>query len=424
MASLLSKIKIGEVTYDLKDATARADLATEIGKLGTAAYKAADTTVTGSATGVATTAAVKSYVDSAVGKINQFEYEVVESLPEASADTMYKIYLVAIADASSPDAYAEYITLRSGTEGDYTYAFEKIGDTNLGLSGYVPTSRTVAGLALSADISAAALKTALGLGSLAYKSSASATVDDYVTGITGASYTPAGTVANTITTASTAISSTGNFTPAGTVTGSVTPTGSVTLAKTTSTTAGVAISGTVSAPAITVTANTTTVPNVTGVGTLPSYTEASYTPPSVTEAKSAFATSGVTASVGSGDDAETLIIGTASTANALTSTGFDAGSFTDGTFSAGTLPTLGSAITVATGIKTASASAPEFTGDRFEATFAGTSDTISASFTGTQGSVSVSGNYDKVSKVEGAFTGTAATVTPTLTKGNKTITVS
>jgi hypothetical protein len=108
----------------------------------------------------------------------------------------------------------------------------------------------------------------------------------------------------------------------------------------------------------------------------------------------------------------------------LTSTGFDAGSFTDGTFSAGTLPTLGSAITVATGIKTASASAPEFTGDRFEATFAGTSDTISASFTGTQGSVSVSGNYDKVSKVEGAFTGTAATVTPTLTKGNKTITVS
>ena len=57
--------------YDVKDAQARADLITLLGShalaaLGSAAWLGADATVTEGATGVATTAAVKNYVDSAV----------------------------------------------------------------------------------------------------------------------------------------------------------------------------------------------------------------------------------------------------------------------------------------------------------------------------------------------------------------------
>ena len=72
--------------------------------------------------------------------------------------------------------------------------------------------------------------------------------------------------------------------------------------------------GSVSAPSVSVAVNTASVTSITGVGTLPSFT----------------------ASVND----EVLTLG----------------------FSAGSLPTKGNAVTVATGIKSASATAPEFTG--------------------------------------------------------------
>ena len=72
--------------------------------------------------------------------------------------------------------------------------------------------------------------------------------------------------------------------------------------------------GSVSAPSVSVAVNTASVTPITGVGTLPSFT----------------------ASVND----EVLTLG----------------------FSAGSLPTKGNAVTVATGIKSASATAPEFTG--------------------------------------------------------------
>ena len=62
-------------------------------------------------------------------------------------------------------------------------AWELMGTNSIDLSGYVPTTTTIAGLALTTNISATALTTALGLGSLAKKNSASATVTDYATGI-------------------------------------------------------------------------------------------------------------------------------------------------------------------------------------------------------------------------------------------------
>ena len=98
--------------------------------------------------------ATKQYVDSAIAGVNSFEYEVVESLPTASASTMHKIYLMADStNKESQDNYDEYITVLTGTS---TYTWEKIGNTTLDLSGYVPTTRTVNGKALSADITLSA----------------------------------------------------------------------------------------------------------------------------------------------------------------------------------------------------------------------------------------------------------------------------
>ena len=72
---------------------------------------------------------------------------------------------------------------------------------------------------------------------------------------------------------------------------------------------------------------------------------------------------------------------------------------------------------------TASASAPAFTGGKIAATFAGTQTAISATFTGSEGDVNVSGNYDKAGVQTSTFSGTEATITPTLKTGNKEVTV-
>lgn len=79
----------------------------------------------------------KSEVNSLIGEIKQFTYETAESLPQASADTMYVIFLIpATGSGVSQNAKQEYITVRSGSG----YAWEKIGDTTLDLSGYVTTA--------------------------------------------------------------------------------------------------------------------------------------------------------------------------------------------------------------------------------------------------------------------------------------------
>lgn len=155
------------------------------------------------------------------------------------------------------------------------------------------------------------------------------------------SYTPAGTVSQpTFTGTKATISS--SFTPAGTVAISK---GTVT--------ANYTPAGTVSAPTVTVTPNTTSVKPFGSAGTLPSFT----------------------ASV----SGETLSLG----------------------FSAGTLPSAGTAVTVATGIKSATASAPKFTGTGVE---------LKAKFTGTAGTASA--EYTPAGTVsKPTFTGTAATIT-------------
>ena len=82
----------------------------------------------------------KAEVNALIGEIKQFTYETASSLPTASSDTMYKIYLVPATESGvSQNAKAEYITIRSGNEGSYSYSWEKIGDTDIDLSGYVTT---------------------------------------------------------------------------------------------------------------------------------------------------------------------------------------------------------------------------------------------------------------------------------------------
>lgn len=121
--------------------------------LGSVENKALDTSVTTSGNYI-TSGGVKSYVDSAINAVKQFQYEVVDALPTASADTMGKIYLVKDQHGAQ-DNYDEFITIESG-DTTKTYAWEKIGNTDIDLSGYVPTSRKINGKALTTDINLSA----------------------------------------------------------------------------------------------------------------------------------------------------------------------------------------------------------------------------------------------------------------------------
>lgn len=83
--------------------------------------------------------ATKQYVDSAIEGVSQFNYKVVTTLPTASADTMGTIYLVKHTHNTEPevtvgtnDTYDEYLTIQNGSE----YSWEKIGNTDIDLSGY------------------------------------------------------------------------------------------------------------------------------------------------------------------------------------------------------------------------------------------------------------------------------------------------
>lgn len=112
-------------------------------------------TFTGAVTVQAPTAemnpATKQYVDTAINAVKQFEYQVVTELPTAAQATMGKIYLVAHSHNPSdgkPDSYDEFITVQSGS----TYKWERIGNTDIDLSGYVPTTRKINNKALSSDI--------------------------------------------------------------------------------------------------------------------------------------------------------------------------------------------------------------------------------------------------------------------------------
>lgn len=250
----LSKITLSSgTTYDIKDATAR-ELIAQLTKAG-------------------------------------LTYKVVTSLPTATADTMGVIYLVAHSHGTS-DSYDEYLTIKDGTDSAPTYSWEKIGNTDVDLSGY---AKKGAGVTVS-----------------------SGTASSSKTGISVS--------AHTVTQGS--VSATGSFTP----------------------------EGTVSAPTVSVALNTAS----------------KYVASSTTGGGSVTAgTKGTAASC-------TLPTLTTTVENETLKIGWTSGSFTANTPTtptAVTLPTFASQ-TIATSVKSATASTP--------------------TFTGTAGSVSVSGSTSGV----------------------------
>ena len=428
--SLISKVKIGETAYDLKDAESRSNISTLLGShaieaLGTAAWKAVTTEISDGDGKIADAATVKAYVDAQVGAIPSFDVVVVTELPTASAVTFHKIYLMAQSRTATTNIYDEYITVRSGSTGSYTYSWEKIGSTETDLSGYVKKTQKIATIDLNDDITTAELQAALGLKAMAYADKASGTVAGQTISGVEATGTPSGEIDVTLGQTSTAATlATSAYTPTGNVTGSVTATGTVAIVKDNEN--GVQISGSVSAPNVSVELNTSSIQPVSSVGTLPTYTDGSYTAPSVNEATNAFATAGLVAAIDK-DDTEMLVFSAADTSNALTSTGFNAGSYTAPKYVAGTLPTLGTAVSFATDVKTATATEPTFTGDKFRATFTGKSSAISASFAGTEvANAIVTGvNYDKASIATKTFTGRSTTFNVgDITVAEKTVEVS
>lgn len=304
----------------------------------------------------------------------------------------------------------KYGETNSITSANLDNLWKQIGET------FVAKTFTVAGLSFEENITLSQMQEALKLQALAYKNEATGTLTDYVTEVEGVNYTPTGTVEVILGYGQTAtVTSRGKYTPQGTVSGNTTAKGSISLQKDAN---GFAVSGSVSAPDLTVVPSTEKIKQITGVGTLPSYTPAQYTAPTLSSGSGSFATEGVTAAI----EGTVLKLIPAATANAISSVSLNEGSYTAAIFNPGTLPTSNE-ISVMTGIDSATASQPTFTGDKISATFTGESSNISATFAGTEEEIQVSGTYNQAKVDSVTFEGAAATLKPGLKKENKTVTV-
>ena len=82
-------------------------------------------------------------VNALIGALKTIEINVVQTLPATGESNI--IYLVPHSHGTG-DIYDEYVWVASSS------SFEKIGSTDIDLSGYVQTSRKINGKALSADI--------------------------------------------------------------------------------------------------------------------------------------------------------------------------------------------------------------------------------------------------------------------------------
>ena len=399
--NLLSKVKLGNDVYYVKDADLRAIVA----QFGNAADQSVAASIGAAVPGLATGIQVYEYVN------------------QKTADLAGAMHFVSGTRAAQTNPKAGDVVIEGVIE--YVYdgkAWQQLGDEGT----WVPKTRTIAGLDLQDNITVAELKSALSLAALAYANTASVTVSDYATGITGASYTPAGTVSADVDTTATAATLTREaYKPAGAVTGTVVPTGEVSLAADSN---GFQISGSNAASAVNFTPATESVlKSIKTAAVAPSFTEGAFTPGSFTKGSAVVAaTEGVVAAIDS-TDSEMLVFTNAATDNVMDyDASYVAPSKAADTFNAGSAAEFNTQAVWVTGT-TAEAAAQVFTGGKIAATFTGNQfgDAIDAEFNGTQvADFRVTGvTYDKVSVDNFAFDGTAATITPTLNKGNKTITV-
>ena len=375
---VISKLTIGEKTYYLKDAEARELLAL----LGTAAKKDVAAGVSAEEQGLVTGAQVQAAIAGISGSMH-FR-GVFNSTAEVTKPAAGDVIIVGV---------KEYVY------GGDPAAWHELGDESI----YALKTVTIGTQNLSANINLDTLAADMGLGKLAKRDSATGTVPGQTISGIKATGNSAGSIDVELTqtpTAATVATKTQAIT--GDVTGTVVANGSVGIAKSD---AGTQISGSVSAPTVTVTPSTDTIKKVTSVGTLPTKaadTWSAGTLPSFTQGAKAQWSASV-------DGNETLSFSFTANGDDTFSKG-TLPSYTEGAFSQGTLPTLAAAgTTVVTGITSATASAPVFTGDKFAATFTGASADITATFTGEKTSVISDVKYDKatVDTTATKFTGAA-----------------
>ena len=376
---VVSKLTIGEKTYYLKDYEVREFLAT----LGTAAKKDVAAGVSAEENGLVTGAQVQAAIAGIAGSMH-FR-GVFTSLDDVTTPAAGDVVIIGV---------KEYVY------GGEPAAWHELGDESI----YALKTFKIGSQDLEGTFSLDTLKTDLGLGALAYKSSATGTVAGQTISGLKAKGNTAGTIAVGLTQTSTAATLTkSDYTPSGNVAGTVVANGSVSIAK--DAVHGTQISGSVSAPTVTVTPATDTIKKVTSVGTLPTKAADTFsagTLPSFTQGAKAQWSASV-------DNNETLSFSFTANGDDTFSKG-TLPSYTEGAFSQGTLPTLADAgTTVVTGITSATATAPVFTGDKFAASFTGASADITATFTGDKTSVVSGVNYDKatVNATATKFTGAA-----------------
>ena len=101
----------------------------------------------------------KAEVQNLIDAIKQFQYEVVQTLPTASASTVGKIYLVPGAAPSGQNVKDEYITLTTIEEGTTTYSWELIGSTTIDLTNYYTKTQTDAAITAAINTALASYMT-------------------------------------------------------------------------------------------------------------------------------------------------------------------------------------------------------------------------------------------------------------------------
>ena len=85
----------------------------------------------------------KNEVQQLVDNVRQFQYKVVTTQPQPTADTVGWIYLVPGSHTETQNVKEEYITILEGS----SYKWEHIGSTNVDLSGYSTTAEMNAAIA-------------------------------------------------------------------------------------------------------------------------------------------------------------------------------------------------------------------------------------------------------------------------------------
>ena len=422
----LKKLTVGGATYFLKDA----DLRKLVESFGSVVYKDVVTTFNEDGADIATEAATAAYIKEKIAGLQGAMHFVGVTGARTEGDTdlqvIEKFYtakgeLPAAGDVILvSDNAKEYICSAAGATAAAA-TWEEIGDQTIYLTiaaaaaTYTPMTRTIAGIDLKDDITAEEMKTALGLKGLAYKDTASGTVDviDTINNITvgkAGEYNVAGQTTVDVAQTFTAL----DVTPAGNVTVTAGTAAAATYQKTTAATissadvgegqsANYTPAGTVSLPSLTagVTLQGVNVPTVTDAGTAYSLTPGSVSKAEDTASK--FVKKGVSFAVDEGEEALTLsYVANTDTdfySDALTATG--AVDYTAPVLS-GSLPTFGTQEVAA---KTGATATAAYDG---AATFTGTGTILGAALTYTTDNAAVT-----QPTFTADFEGTSKSVTPT-----------